>query len=377
MRTDTSDTSGLSGPARPDWPAWLGRRVAVRYALAAAEVSQDGARLSDAVGQLVEATDPLVLATTRGLLHIPHAAVLAAKVVPPRPSRRGPPHTALAIGDLERVEMEHWRPQLSQDLGGWQLRAHHGVTGRANSALAIGVPPGLPARLDDVRAWYAERDLPPLLALPVPADATCAVAGPASTMPAGAVASAHHRVGHSPDGEQQLALREKVEQGGWGPGGGVSAYTLTAATRAIAGPAADPPSGLRLHRSAAPDDAWCALYRAGTLPDHVRSLLVSAPEQMFVSVLDGADATLAIARGSLADGWAGLTAVEVAPGHRGLARLVVADVARWATHRRIRSVFAQTAAGNASGQDLLLSLGFGVHHRYDYLVPADSLDPID
>jgi N-acetylglutamate synthase len=64
--------------------------------------------------------------------------------------------------------------------------------------------------------------------------------------------------------------------------------------------------------------------------------------------------------------------VDVARAFRrqGLARLLLADVARWAAERGAASMLLQTAVANAAAQRLYLSAGFTVHHRYDYLTPG-------
>ncbi len=348
-------------------PEWTGRRVVVRYRL-------DGVQLTDAVGELLDAGDPLRLATRRGEVRIARAAVVTAKVVPPRPSRPGPPHTTLSIADMKRVEVQHWRPVESEPLGRWLLQAHHGVTGRANSVLALGLRADLDATLETVAGWYTARGLPPLMALPVPGDAAVSVAGPPSEMPGPAAAAALHRHGHSTDGEEQLALRSAVEAAGWVCGGSVSAYTLTAATAAQVDPAGAtgaPPPRAAIISSDTPDSLWQNLYRSEELPSPVLALLMSAEDQVFVSVRLGAQ-TVAIGRGSHAAGWVGVTAVEVAPQYRrrGLGRSVLAEIARWGRLRRARSMFVQTAAGNREANRLYLSAGFTVHHRYDYLTPG-------
>jgi len=48
------------------------------------------------------------------------------------------------------------------------LRSHAGITGRANSAMAIGdAGRPIPAALEAVSQWYGDRGLPPLLQLPL------------------------------------------------------------------------------------------------------------------------------------------------------------------------------------------------------------------
>src|SRR5215470_3826270 len=75
----------------------------------------------------------------------------------------------LSIGELEAIAARGWRAPEEERLGGWLLRAAQGFTGRANSALAAG-DPGIPLAeaIQAVRRWYAERDLPAIVAVPYP-----------------------------------------------------------------------------------------------------------------------------------------------------------------------------------------------------------------
>ena len=114
----------------------VGMRAVVRHRLA------DG--LNDALGEVVALDESSVsVATRRGLQVVRRAAVVAAKEVPPAPSRRGAPHLAVSMADLQRVMVDGWPPLERASLGGWMLRAAGGFTGRANSVLPLG-DPGLP-----------------------------------------------------------------------------------------------------------------------------------------------------------------------------------------------------------------------------------------
>src|SRR6478735_4587709 len=116
----------------------------------------------DAVGTLVSVdARSLVVDTRRGSVTIERSLVVAAKVVPPRPSRRGAPHLALSVEHLQRVMVQGWAPVEQARLGDWVLRAAGGFTGRANSVLPLG-DPGLPLPAAVARAedWYAARGLP-------------------------------------------------------------------------------------------------------------------------------------------------------------------------------------------------------------------------
>jgi len=142
-------------------------RVVVRYRLAAARVDADGASLTDALGELVAMDGSFVVVRTRrGDERISKSAVVAAKQVPPAPARRGAPHRAVSVVDLQRLMARGWRAPETAQLGGWLLRCAGGWTRRANSVLPLG-DPGLALRLavEEAMRWYAERGLPSRFAL--------------------------------------------------------------------------------------------------------------------------------------------------------------------------------------------------------------------
>ena len=94
-----------------------------------------------------------------------------------RPVRRGWEVPDVTPADLQRICSAGWPAREQERLGDWLLRAHGGITGRANSAMAVG-DPGTPldggAGADD--RWYADRGLPPLLQLPLADPANLAMA---------------------------------------------------------------------------------------------------------------------------------------------------------------------------------------------------------
>ena len=137
----------------------VGMRAVVRHRL------DDG--LSDALGEVVALDETSVsVATRRGVRVVHRAAVVAAKEVPPAPARRGAPHLALSMADLQRVMVEGWPPTERAALGGWMLRAAGGFTGRANSVLPLGDPGmPLPEAVQAAERWYAERQLRPMFTL--------------------------------------------------------------------------------------------------------------------------------------------------------------------------------------------------------------------
>jgi ribosomal protein S18 acetylase RimI-like enzyme len=245
---------------------------------------------------------------------------------------------ALSIGELETIAARGWRAPEQEWLGGWLLRAAQGFTGRANSALAAG-DPGIPLAeaIQGVRRWYAQRDLPPMVAVPYPLG----------------------RPGDS-------ATDRLLGQQGWGIRAD-PAVVMTAPAAEVA--QARPVE--RVDLDPEPGQAWLDHYhyRGQRLPPIARQLLVSAPFQAFASIRrDGG--IVAIGRVAVAAGWGGLTAVEVHPGHRrtGLATAITAALAGAAAAHGAASLYLQVTQGNQAARGLYERLGFTEHHGYHYRV---------
>jgi GNAT superfamily N-acetyltransferase len=254
------------------------------------------------------------------------------------------------IIDLERMAAAHWRGTEEEWLGGWLLRAAEGFTGRANSVLPLG-DPGMPLdeALAAVTRWYRARGLPPMMVLPTPLDSQARALSPAQAL------------------DQHLSERRWLTRPG-------PAFVMLA----------DLPLGIPLDRLSAgravkaspePDGPWAARYHyrgQAHLPPVARKVLTSAPQQSFVSIRDG-DEVLAIARLSIAGGWAGLTAVEVHPDRRrqGLGVAITAAACLEAEQRGLSRVFLQVEVDNGPARALYKRLGFRDSHRYHYrLAPA-------
>jgi ribosomal protein S18 acetylase RimI-like enzyme len=250
------------------------------------------------------------------------------------------------ITELERMAAAHWRGTEEERLGDWLLRAAEGFTGRANSVLPLG-DPGRP--LDEALAavtdWYRARGLPPMIVVPVPLTAD------------------------SPGHELDSQLSERMWLTRPGP-----AFVMLAGLP-LSAPLDGLPAGRTVTVSAEPDDAWAARYHyrgQDYLPPVAQKVLTSADEQSFVSIREGGE-VLAIARLSLAGGWAGLTAVEVHPGHRRqrLGAAITAAACAQARQRGLSRVFLQVEVDNAPARALYEGLGFRYSHRYHYrIAPA-------
>ncbi|MBW0017488.1 MAG: GNAT family N-acetyltransferase [Mycobacterium sp.] len=137
------------------WPD-AGTRVTIRYRRPAGSVPP----LTDAVGQLLS-TEPSVRVRTKSgaIAEFAPADVVALRVLTDAPVRTA------QIRALEHAAAAAW-PGVEQTwLDGWLLRAGHGVTLSANSAVPLSIsaqPSAIPAIVD----WYARRGLIPRLAFP-------------------------------------------------------------------------------------------------------------------------------------------------------------------------------------------------------------------
>ncbi|PKW26191.1 GNAT family N-acetyltransferase [Phycicoccus duodecadis] len=317
----------------------LGSRVVVRHRLPVPD-PRTGATLTDVVGDLVHA-DPrhLVVRTRRGVVEVASADVTALKEVPPAPARRGAPHLALSVDDLQRVMVGAWPATETEHLGDWLLRAAEGFTGRANSVMTAG-DPGLPldAALDRVRAWYTARGLPSAVTVagPVGLDVT--------QDPLGALLLER---GHLPR---------------------VPTRTLTAAVTAVCASTADATAGTEVQCSTALDDDWFAAFSAYREAPRraAEGVLTGSPDQVFARVRDASGAVVAIGRLGVAAAWGGIGAMWVAPSarRRGLASAVLGTLAREAAGRGVRSLHLQTDTDNVPALATYGAHGFRPHHDY-------------
>jgi RimJ/RimL family protein N-acetyltransferase len=253
--------------------------------------------------------------------------------------------------DLERVAALHWRAHEEDRLGNWLLRAARGFTGRANSALAVG-DPGVP--VDDaicaVGDWYRARGLPAMIAVPMPLPGP----GPASH-----------------------PLDDYLSERAWATRP-APAYVMTAdlpvqPDLSVMPHAPDLPPGTEYRTDPQPDEAWLAMYhyRGQELPLVGRELLMSADWQRFISIREQAGGSpVAIARLSVAGGWAGITAVEVSAGYRrqGLGTLITRAACTEAARQGVSRVFLQVETANAAALALYERCGFRYSHCYHYRV---------
>lgn len=297
--------------------------------------------VTDALGDIVAMdADTVSVRTRSGLVVIDRAAVVAAKEVPPRTTRRGAPHLAISMDDLERTMVDGWPPIERAELGGWLLRAAAGFTSRANSVLPLGNP-GVPlsAAVDHCESWYDERGLQRLFSL----------FGPAG-----------FAVDDDPLGRELLARAYEPFK---------NTMVLTASTGTLP-PEVTHASGARVRLELMPSPAWWNAWagHGSATPAAARSVLNGSPDQLFASLAVGG-AVVGVARLAFAHVWAGVSALHVAPEHRrtGVATQVMSALGDEARARGIRSVYTQVAQANSPSRRLLERLGFSIHHEYLYL----------
>ncbi|MDQ2796818.1 MAG: GNAT family N-acetyltransferase [Actinomycetota bacterium] len=301
-------------------PSWTGRRVSIRRVV---ERRSDGHLLfSDVVGDLVGVDAQTAVVDTRsGLVEVPVALISTAKIAPPS--------TAAELA-LEAVAAQGLRPAETAQLGGWLLRADHGLTRRANSVLPLkqlGMP--LADALDLARDWYAERSLPLWIAAPA---------------------------------EARRLLDAELGERGWRPVD--ESHVMAARLDQVRRPA-DPALAVL---DAAPDDDWLTLYRGGAASTAAgRALLTRHDRVAFASIRLGGR-TVAVGRGAVDDGWLGVMAVEVDPEYRrqGLAGAIMSALWRWGGEQDAERGYLQVTVENTAAVALYEKLGYWVHHDYRY-----------
>ena len=292
------------------WPQ-LGTRVTVRYRRPAGSVPP----LTDVVGHLLD-IKPLVRVQTKtgAVVQFAPADVVAVRTLSDAPVRTS------QIRALEHAAALAWPGVEQHWLDGWLLRAGHGVTFCANSAVPVENSADL-AAIPAIVDWYRQRDLTARLAI----------------------------------ADRLLRL----------PGAGEHANRML--VRDVR--TAEPDPSVRL--SAHPDEAWLQLYQR-EVPVDVLTAVVGG-ELVF-----GTHADLATARASVTDApdgtrWVGLSAVRVADQRLDAGRAVCEALLAWGAARGATRGYVRILDDDHAAAGLAQSLGFALHHRARYVTATSAL----
>lgn len=279
--------------------------------------------------------------------------IIVAKRVPP--AMGGRPPARVTPEELERAALPGWVAD-TEPLGNWVLRFGNGFTGRANSCLAVG-DPGI--GYDEAAKLIVDRY-------------TAAGLEPRVQVIAGA--------------EPDARLRDL----GWHE----TYVATTVMAQTLNGLLDDHPlhdHQVHAHRDPVhpgegrvqvdtelTEDWWQGYLKYRPIPDHPTAgrILTNNPPVGLASIRSGdgrAGEIVALGRGQVTRDWLGIAGLWTDPEQRrrGLATMIVMELARWAARRGARNAYLQVAKENTGAIAAYRRLGFAAHHDYLYLCPSD------
>lgn len=370
--TDTSFTAAAAGARRvPDLPfplsrhtdpvsVVLGARVIVRYALD--EPGQHGPKVSDAIGQLLSVNPLRIRPQTRTtgnapgdpaqsvpeVVEIPADKVVVLKTLSAKPVRNSD------IRNVESAIAEAFPGLEHREIGGWLARAGDGITERSNSAVPLGPSASTqPVPLEEIRAFYAQHNLPTQLLLP-------------------------DRLGRTAEGlpgtrgPEIIIMTRDLD-----PHSAMVSSAMASAESYAPGAEVAPPQGIEgtveFRVDDEPDEQWLSMYhfRGQPLPRHALELLSARIEGSLGFGRLTVDGELAaITRGTVTEGgphhWLGYSAVEVTHPfrRRGLGTYLGARMLDWGRQQGADRAYLEVIESNTAGRGLYHRLGFSEHHRH-------------
>jgi N-acetylglutamate synthase len=284
------------------WPE-PGTRVTVRYRRPAGSVPP----LTDAVGHLLDVA-PLVRVQTKtgAVVQFAPEDVVALRPLSDRPVR------ASEIRALEHAAASAWPGVEQYWLDGWLLRAGHGVTRTANSAVPLNFSADQ-STIPLIADWYRRRGLTPRLAIP----------------------------------DRLLRLSDTGEHPNW------------MLVREVHAADHHPSVQLSTH----PDDEWLRHYDS------------SIPVDLLTAVIDGelafgrlAGTTARASVTNAPDGtrWVGVSEVRAIDSQAG--RELCEALLAWAAVRGATRGYMRITDGDRDAAALARALGFVLHHQARYVI---------
>lgn len=336
-----TNARGDDGEGRGDDGAYRGDRVVVRYRLGAAAPADwrsapnpcagvPGAPTqSDITGRLIDDGDPLRIERAGVVESVPRAAITSIRLL-----------SAVAVRNSEIRALEYaaaaaWPGSRHEWIDGWLVRAGSGISRRANSAVPLDRSASTDAAtLSAIDRWYAERHLPPLLAMPerlLPQPIT----------------------GRAASGDIHVLTR-RLDSVTTEAESAVSVTSTPTAewVRAYLGPDADVEAATAVLTTALGDNSVVGF-----------------------AVIEADGRPIAIGRGALTstpgDGarWLGLTALWTDPSRRRerLGDAVLCALLRWGVSAGADHAYLQAEANNRVAGNWYRARGFSLHHRYRYI----------
>ncbi|MFT4043982.1 MAG: GNAT family N-acetyltransferase [Gordonia sp. (in: high G+C Gram-positive bacteria)] len=333
----------MPGPRDNTYPGdvYPGDRIVVRYRIGdttpgdwrpASHAAQTAPRLSDITGFLVENADPLRISRNGVIESVPRAAITSMRLLSARPVRTS------EIRALERAAALSWPGIESTWIEGWFVRAGGRMSRRGNSAIPLEMSARADAAtLHRISAWYAERNLPTILALPD------RLLGP-HTIPGTPASGDVHILTRVLDGagDQPRPVTDVA----------VALHTnpTTDWIRAYLGPDAD----VALARRIVTATEGPVIFASVTDPDG--------------SVIGTGRATITVAAAGDA-GWVGITALWTDPARRRhrIGDAILTRLLDWGIDHDAHRAYLQVEADNTIAGSWYRRRSFALHHTSRYL----------
>ena len=244
---------------------------------------------------------------------------------------------------FDELIADAWPPLVEELYGGWRYRWTHGVTRRANSALASGSESDLVDLVAHAEAFYGQHFAPTI------------IQASTASAPYGLAAYLHHR-------SYQSTARTLVQV--------ATTSKVIERTRPT----------LPVEIANAPGGDWFRAYwtveSSRCLNDAAKDLyrdVLLAPRlpKIFASALHSSE-TAGVGQLVIERGWAGVQCMATSPRYRrnGVASSILNTLAKEAAGRGIKHMYLAVMADNNAAIALYASASFTTVHEYSYFTRA-------